>query len=148
VKRALLIVLVYVLAMIQLGVRAYVPDLLLLLVLTVAVFEDRNFALVVGLLAGAFLDAGNPNLLGSNMIIYLLIAYGVTRVRRMFYERVLYMLVFGALALVIKYGLTYALTTTLPLQWHVAVSCGLTLALLVPVYRLVKTLFRYQWKVA
>ena len=147
-KRPLLILLVYLLAMAQLGARAFVPDLLLLLVLTVAVFEDRNFALVVGLLAGLFLDAGNPSLLGANMAIYLLIAYGVTLVRRMVYERVLYMLVFGAVALAIKYGLTLALSLTLPVWWQVPISCALTLVLLVPVYRLVKFLFRYQWKVA
>jgi rod shape-determining protein MreD len=147
-KRFLLILLAYLLAMIQVGTRAWFPDLLLLLVITTAVFEERNFALVAGLLAGLFLDAGNPSLLGGSMVIYLLIAYGVTLVRRLVYERVFYTLSFCGLALAIKYTLSFALSGAIADWWQVAISSVVTLALLVPVYRLIKLIFRYQWKVA
>jgi rod shape-determining protein MreD len=143
-----LIVLVYLLAMVQLGVPAYFPDLLLLLVLTAAVFEERNFALIVGLMGGMFIDAGNPGLMGLYMMIYLVIAYGVTIVRRLVHERVVYTLSFCALALIIKYGVTLALAMSLPVWWEALIASGLTLALLVPAYRLVKVVFHYQWKVA
>jgi rod shape-determining protein MreD len=148
VKRFLLILIAYILAMIQLGNRAWFPDLLLLLVVTAAVFEHRNFALVVGLLAGLFIDAGNPDLMGCYMTAYLLIAYGVTLVRRMVYESVIYLLIFGALALVIRHGLSYLMSGSFPIWWHIAVGSAITLVLLVPVYRLIKFAFKYQWKVA
>ena len=138
----------YVLAMIQLGSRAWFPDLLLLLVLTAAVFEDRSFALVTGLLAGLFVDAGNPSLLGTNMTAYLLIAYGVTFVRRLVYEHVGYLFVFGALALIIRHGIQFAMGQGSPVWWHVVIGSAVTLALLVPVYRLIKLVFKYQWKTA
>lgn len=147
-KRAWLILMLYVLAMIQLSSAAFAPDLLLLVVLTVSVFEDRGYALLVGLLAGIFLDAAEPSLWGLNMIIYLVIAYGVTMVRRLVYARAFYLLLFGAGALIAKYGLTLGLSLSLPVWWQLLISSAATLLLLVPVYRLMKYLFRYEWKVA
>jgi rod shape-determining protein MreD len=148
VKRFLLILIAYLLAMVQLGARGWFPNLLLLLVITAAVFEERNFALVVGFLAGLFIDAGNPQYLGLNMMVYLLVAYGITLVRRLVYERIVYLFIFGALALLIRYGLNFLLSHQLPVLWQMAVASIATLVLLVPVYRLVKSLFNYQWKVA
>lgn len=147
-KHFLVVLLVYVLAMIQLGARAFFPDLLLLLVVTVSVFEDRNFAIITGFLAGLFLDIGNPSLLGSHMIVYLVIGYGVILVRRVVYEKISYAVALCATALVVKYGLILVLDRTLPVWWHLLISGGLTLVLLVPVHRLIQFLFGYRWKVA
>lgn len=147
-RHFLVILLAYLLAMLQLGMRAYFPDLLLLLVVTESVFEERNFAITVGLLAGLFLDVANPALLGANMIIYLAIGYGVILVRRVVYEKISYAVTLCGAALAVKYGLTFGLTQVLPTWWQVLISCGLTLALLVPVHRLIKLLFGYRWKVA
>lgn len=147
-KKSLLIVLAYVLALVQLGASVYFPDLLMLLVITAAVFEERNFALVVGLLSGLFLDCGNPARLGSYMIVYLLVAYGVTLVRRLVYERVIYLMLFCVAALVLKQGLSLALSQMLPSAWQVLIANLLTVGLVIPVYRIIKVVFRYQWKVA
>ena len=147
-KHFLVILLAYLLAILQLGMRAYFPDLLLLLVVTVSVFEERNFAIVIGFLAGLFLDLGNPGLLGTNMLIYLVIGYGVILARRVVYEKVSYAVALCAGALVVKYALRYVLTGSLPAVWELLVACGLTLLLLWPVHSLIKVLFGYRWKVA
>jgi rod shape-determining protein MreD len=147
-KHFLLILLAYLLAMLQLGMRSWFPDLLLLLVVTVAVFEERNFAILVAFVAGLFLDLGNPGLLGANMLIYLVVGYGVILARRVVYEKISYAVVLCAGALVLKYALGFALAQTLPAWWELLVACGLTLLLLLPVHRLIKLLFGYRWKVA
>jgi len=147
-KHFLVILLAYLLAVLQLGTRAYFPDLLLLLVVTESVFEERNFAIIVGFLAGLFLDVGNPALLGTYMIIYLVIGYGVILVRRVVYEKISYAVALCGAALIVKYGLTLALTQVLPVGWQILISCTLTLVLLVPVHRLIRLLFGYRWKVA
>jgi len=147
-KHFLVILLAYLLAILQLGMRAYFPDLLLLLVVTVSVFEDRNFAIVIGFLAGLFLDLGSPGLFGANMLIYLVIGYGVILARRVVYEKISYAVALCAAALVLKYVLRLILTQTMPAGWELLVACGLTLLLLVPVHRLIRLLFGYRWKVA
>ena len=147
-KRFLVILLAYLLAILQLGMRAYFPDLLLLLVVTVAVFEERNFAIVIGFLAGLFLDLGNPVLFGANMLIYLVIGYGVILVRRVVYEKISYAVALCGAALAVKYALRYVLTQSLPAGWELLVACGLTLLLLWPVHSLIRVLFGYRWKVA
>jgi len=147
-KHFLLILLAYLLALLQLGMRAYFPDLLLLLVVTAAVFEERNFAVLIGFLAGLFLDLGNPALLGANMLIYLVAGYGVILARRVVYEKISYAVVLCAGALVLKYALGWVLTGTLPVAGELLLACCLTLLLLPPVHQLIKLLFGYRWKVA
>jgi rod shape-determining protein MreD len=147
-KHFLLILLAYLLAMLQLGMRAWFPDLLLLLVVTAAVFEERDFAILIGFLAGLFLDLGNPGLLGANMLIYLVVGYGVVLARRVVYEKISYAVVLCAGALALKYTLGWLLTGTLPVAWELLLACGLTLLLLLPVHQLIKLLFGYRWKVA
>ena len=147
-KRFLVILLAYLLAILQLGMRAYFPDLLLLLVVTVAVFEERNFAIVIGFLAGLFLDLGNPTLFGANMLVYLVIGYGVILARRVVYEKISYAVALGGAALAVKYALRYILTQSFPAGWELLVACLLTLLLLWPVHSLIKVLFGYRWKVA
>jgi cell shape-determining protein MreD len=142
------VLLIYLLAMLQLGGAGRAPDIVLVLVLTAAVFEDRSFAFIVGFSAGLFLDCGNPDWFGSQMIIYLMVAFGVTLVRRLVYERTAYLLGFGFLALVVKHGLTLVLGQALPGFWQTLVSGLATLVLLAPIYRLIKYVFNYRWKVA
>lgn len=121
--------LVYLLFLVQAGLPAWAPDLVLLALVVFALHETRLVAALLGMLAGLCLDLTAPLQLGANMLFFTAVGYLVAALRGWFYRGrwSVPLLTLGALA--VKWLLLLALGATAAGLLPPVISTILTLLL-------------------
>jgi rod shape-determining protein MreD len=77
---ALVVFLVQVTAIHRIGVAGCTPDLMVILLVSLALERGPVLAVVIGFLLGFLQDLGNASFLGMNALAKSILAYGVSRV--------------------------------------------------------------------
>ncbi|MFA4948713.1 MAG: rod shape-determining protein MreD [Candidatus Krumholzibacteriia bacterium] len=77
---ALVVFLIQVTAIHRIGVAGCTPDLMVILLVSLALERGPVLAVVIGFLLGFLQDLGNASFLGMNALAKSILAYGVSRV--------------------------------------------------------------------
>lgn len=146
------LLLLYCLFLIQTLLSPYGPDLVLLVLLTIAMRESRFAAALLGFLAGLCLDLASPHSAGANIVVYAGFAYVVALVRGFLNPSPWHTLIFISLGLLLRYAVLSIVRALPPGSFgsspltSVTVAAGLTLLLALPAEAVIsRTLYR-RWK--
>lgn len=139
---------IYFAFLIQTAIKRFTPELVLLLLIIFALYEPKGVVLILGLFAGFCLDLINPKTFGFNLMICLVVGFGVSALQGYIYHGGRYLFILLGLTLVLRYFLAFILlNATLPLI-EIIVASLITLILVIPLHSLIQRLFSNQWKPA
>ena len=144
-RHLLNVLLLYLLFLIQAAAAPVAPDLVLVVLLVLALHEERVVVTALGLFAGICLDLLTPASTGINAFAYAGVAYGAAALRNVIYRGRGYLLALVAAGeLLIIVGRIVAGAGS-PSFWMLIMSFGLTLLLTIPLERLLGRIYHRQW---
>ncbi len=85
-RKPLLLALLYVLFIVQAMLSPWGPDLLLIVVLVLAIHEDRLTVVLLAFFSGLCLDLLSPASIGAGILVFVGLAYGATSLRTVVYR--------------------------------------------------------------
>lgn len=139
-RRLLMILLLYCSFIIQTTILFWGPDLSLLILLTLATYEDKVTSTLAGFLTGFCFDLIVPYKLGVNMFSLSIIGYFVNIMRGFFYRSLWQPILFALVGIMIKNA--FFIINGMPLSpFMFLVNALLTLSFSLPVERTMNKLF-------
>lgn len=134
--------------LLETGITRYPPDLVLLVLLIFALNETKKMVLGLSLFAGFCLDLVNPMTFGFNLLLCLLIGYGISALKEKIYYGKRHLVILLIIVLSVKYALGFLFFRSIPPLLEIIISGFVTLALILPGEWVLERIFAKLWKVA
>ncbi len=139
-RRLFMILLLYCSFIVQTAILFGGPDLSLLILITLALYDDKVTSTFAGFLIGLCFDLIVPYKLGVNMFSLSIIGYFVNIMRNFFYRSLWQPIFFALVGIIIKNA--FLLINGMPLSLSsLLITALLTLSFSLPVERIMNKLF-------
>ncbi len=139
-RRLFMILLLYCSFIVQTAILLGGPDLSLLILITLALYNDKVTSTLAGFLIGLCFDLIVPYKLGVNMLSLSIIGYFVNIMRNFFYRSLWQPIFFALVGIIIKNA--FLLINGMPLSLSsLLITTLLTLSFSLPVERIMNKLF-------